>query len=182
MKGSGSLDSLLFYLLFVKFRFESSKNDNLSKFVKKVVVVILFLNDVSGSEILLILLFILIFFGSKSIPGIARTMGRTMRQIKDATDEIQTEIKKSAGDYKKDLNLDGIFKETSEEIRRPLDQMVDDLDDSVRYETPKRVAPVPMNVPEDVTQVAEEASQEKPTEIADNLQVVEADKMKKENS
>jgi len=103
--------------------------------------VILFLNDVSGSEVLLILLFILIFFGSKSIPGIARTMGRTMRQIKDATDDIQSEIKKSAGDYKKDLNLDGIFKETTEEIRRPLDQMVDDLDDSIRYEAPKRVAP-----------------------------------------
>lgn len=98
----------------------------------------LFLNDVAGSEVLLILVFILIFFGSKSIPGIARTVGRTIRQIQDASSDIQNEIKKSAGDYKKDLNLDGIFKETAEEVRRPLDQAMDDLDNSVRYTPPKR--------------------------------------------
>lgn len=98
----------------------------------------LFLNDVSGSEVLLILVFILIFFGSKSIPGIARTVGRTMRQIQDATSDIKSEITKSAGDYKKDLNLDGIFRETAEEIKRPLDQMVDDLDHSIKYTPPKK--------------------------------------------
>lgn len=98
----------------------------------------LFLNDVSGSEVLLILVFILIFFGSKSIPGIARTVGRTIRQIQDATSDIQSEIKKSAGDYKKDLNLDGIFRETAEEIQRPLDQMVEELDHSIKYTPPKK--------------------------------------------
>ncbi len=98
----------------------------------------LFLNDVAGSEVLLILVFILIFFGSKSIPGIARTVGRTIRQIQDASSDIQNEIKKSAGEYKKDLNLDGIFRETAEEVRRPLDQAMDDLDNSVRYTPPKR--------------------------------------------
>jgi Sec-independent protein translocase protein TatA len=100
--------------------------------------VFLFLNDVSGSEVLLILVFILIFFGSKSIPGIARTVGRTMRQIQDATSDIKSEITKSAGDYKKDLNLDGIFRETAEEIQRPLDQMVDDLDHSIKYTPPRK--------------------------------------------
>lgn len=103
----------------------------------------LFLNDVSGSEVLLILVFILIFFGSKSIPGIARTVGRTMRQIQDATSDIKSEITKSAGDYKKDLNLDGIFRETAEEIKKPLDQMVDDLDHSIKYTPPrKNIQPV----------------------------------------
>lgn len=130
---------------------------------------ILFLNDVSGSEILLILLFILIFFGSKSIPGIARTMGRTMRQIKDATDDIQTEIKKSAGDYKKDLNLDGIFRETTEDIRRPLDQMVDDLDDSIKYEAPKRVAPTPMVKPVDEAEGIAQVTEENPPVIPEEI-------------
>lgn len=101
----------------------------------------LFLNDVAGSEILLILLFILIFFGSKSIPGIARTVGRTMRQIQDASNDIQNEIKKSTNDYKKDLNLEGIFKETEQQITQPLDQAMDDLDHSVRYTPPKRINP-----------------------------------------
>lgn len=42
------------------------------------------------------MLFILLFFGSESIPTIARTLGRGVRQFKDATTEIKTEIKKSA--------------------------------------------------------------------------------------
>jgi sec-independent protein translocase protein TatA len=98
---------------------------------------ILFLNDIAGSEILLILVFILMFFGSKSIPGLARTMGRTIRQVKEATSEIQNEIKKSGEGMKKDLNLDGLIRETSEDIRRPLDQMANDLDNAVKY-VPKK--------------------------------------------
>ncbi|MFP5470958.1 MAG: twin-arginine translocase TatA/TatE family subunit [Bacteroidia bacterium] len=50
----------------------------------------------SFGEILVIVLFILLFFGADSIPKIARGMGRAMRQIKDATQEVQDEIKKSA--------------------------------------------------------------------------------------
>jgi len=66
---------------------------------------LLIFNDIAGSEILLILVFILIFFGSKSIPSLAKTLGKTIRQVKEASTEIQNEIKKSAGDIKGDLNL-----------------------------------------------------------------------------
>jgi TatA/E family protein of Tat protein translocase len=100
---------------------------------------LLFLNDVSGSEILLILVFILMFFGSKSIPGLARTLGRTIRQIKDASSELQNEIKKSGVDIKKDLNLTGIVEETARDIRRPLDQYASDIDEAMRYESPKKM-------------------------------------------
>jgi TatA/E family protein of Tat protein translocase len=113
---------------------------------------LLFLNDISGSEILLILAFILIFFGSKSIPGIARTLGKTMRQIKDASNELQTEIKKSGLDIKKDLNLDALnleslVRDTAQEIQRPLDQYVDDLDNAVKFERPKNTI-VPSEIEE----------------------------------
>jgi len=92
---------------------------------------LLFLNDIAGSEILLILVFILMFFGSKSIPGIARTMGRTIRQIKDASQDVQNEIKKSGMDIKKDLNFSSILKETADDIRKPLDQMAIDVDEAM---------------------------------------------------
>lgn len=98
---------------------------------------LLFLNDIAGSEVLLILFFILIFFGSKSIPGLARTLGRTIRQIKDASSELQTEIKKSGMDIKKDLNLKGMIDETAQDIRRPLDQYASDLDQAMKFEPPK---------------------------------------------
>ena len=35
---------------------------------------LLILNDIAASEIVLILVFVLIFFGSKSIPGLAKTL------------------------------------------------------------------------------------------------------------
>ena len=133
---------------------------------------LLFLNDISGSEILLILAFILIFFGSKSIPGIARTLGKTMRQIKDASNELQTEIKKSGLDIKKDLNLDALnleslVRDTAQEIQRPLDQYVDDLDNAVKFERPKNTI-VPSEI-EELTAVENKITEAPTSEISSNI-------------
>lgn len=53
---------------------------------------------ISGGEIFIVLLFVLIFFGSDKIPGLARNMGRAIRQVKDATSDIQRDIQNSAKD------------------------------------------------------------------------------------
>ena len=66
---------------------------------------LLILNDIAASEIVLILVFVLIFFGSKSIPGLAKTLGRAIRQVKEASSDIQSEIKKSADGMKGEMNL-----------------------------------------------------------------------------
>lgn len=95
---------------------------------------VLILNDIAGSEILLILVFVLIFFGSKSIPGLAKTLGRAIRQVKDASADIQNEIKKSGADIKKDLNLTGIIEDTARDIKQPLDQYAQDIDNAVKYQ------------------------------------------------
>lgn len=60
--------------------------------------------SISGGEIFLVLLFVLVFFGADKIPGLARTMGRTIRQIRDATGDIQREIGDSARDFKDQAN------------------------------------------------------------------------------
>ncbi len=104
---------------------------------------ILIFNDIAGSEILLILVFVLIFFGAKSIPTLARTFGRTIRQIKDATNDIQAEIKKSGVDIKKDLNLKGIIDDTVQEVQKPLDQMMNDLDSTIKYEPKSHNSHIP---------------------------------------
>ena len=64
----------------------------------------LLLDGISGGELVFVFLVVLLFFGSKSIPKIARTLGRGMRQIKDATQEIQNDIKKSAFDNTDEIN------------------------------------------------------------------------------
>lgn len=49
-------------------------------------------------EMLIIALFIIIFFGAKKIPEIARGMGKGIREFKDATKEIKNEINEATKD------------------------------------------------------------------------------------
>ena len=63
----------------------------------------LFLSDVAGSEVMVIVLVVLLFFGSKSVPGIAKSLGQALYQIRNASNELQQEIRKSGEDMKKDL-------------------------------------------------------------------------------
>jgi len=48
------------------------------------------------TEMLIIALFVIIFFGAKKIPEIARGMGKGIREFKDATKEIKDEINEGA--------------------------------------------------------------------------------------
>ena len=102
----------------------------------------LFLSDVSGSEIVVIFLFILIFFGSKSIPGIAKTLGKGLYQIRNATSEIQNEIKKSGVDIGKDLNLKNLLIEKQEELIGPMDQLYSEIENTIHYDNSTNKKPV----------------------------------------
>lgn len=93
----------------------------------------LFLNDIAGSEILVIIFVVLIFFGSKSIPGIAKTLGKTLYQIKNASAELQNEIKKSGFDIKEDLKISNLIKEQQEEITSPMDQVYSEIENTMHY-------------------------------------------------
>ncbi len=58
---------------------------------------------ISGAEIFFILFIVLLVFGADKVPEIARGLGKGMRQIKDATNDIKSEITKSA--EKKGIDL-----------------------------------------------------------------------------
>lgn len=51
---------------------------------------------IGGGEIVFIILVILMLFGSDKIPEIARTLGKIMAQLKNATNDIKSEIQKGA--------------------------------------------------------------------------------------
>ncbi|WP_258097492.1 Sec-independent protein translocase subunit TatA/TatB [Marinoscillum pacificum] len=53
-----------------------------------------------GGEILVILLFVIIFFGAKKIPELARGLGRGIREFKDATREVRKEIEEGTKELK----------------------------------------------------------------------------------
>ncbi|MEC7877155.1 MAG: twin-arginine translocase TatA/TatE family subunit [Bacteroidota bacterium] len=85
----------------------------------------MFVFFISGAEILVIFLIILLLFGADRIPEIAKGLGKGMRQVKDATQEIKTEIQKSA----KNKGID--TKEISEQIDSVKDE-IDDLTGSIK--------------------------------------------------
>ncbi|MEY4126822.1 MAG: hypothetical protein RL737_1011, partial [Bacteroidota bacterium] len=87
----------------------------------------LLFNDVDGYEVLVIILVVLIFFGPKSIPGIAKTLGRALFSIRTASEELKNEIRKSGVDIKKDLNINDILKQQEEQILQPMDQVFTDI-------------------------------------------------------
>ncbi|MDJ1467090.1 twin-arginine translocase TatA/TatE family subunit [Cytophagaceae bacterium DM2B3-1] len=60
-----------------------------------------FLGNLGGPEIFLIVLFVLIFFGAKKIPELARGLGKGIKEFKDATREVQNEIEDSVKDEPK---------------------------------------------------------------------------------
>jgi sec-independent protein translocase protein TatA len=51
---------------------------------------------IGGGELIFIIFIALMLFGSDKIPDVARTMGKAMAQLKNASNEIKTEIQKSA--------------------------------------------------------------------------------------
>ncbi len=53
---------------------------------------------------MVILLFVVIFFGSKKIPELAKGLGKGLRELKDASNEIKKEIRDSASSIKEDLD------------------------------------------------------------------------------
>ncbi len=63
---------------------------------------LLFLN-LGGGEIFVVLMVVLLFFGSKRIPEFARNLGRGMRQFRNATNDIQQDITDSVQDVKKQI-------------------------------------------------------------------------------
>ena len=74
---------------------------------------------ISGPEILVIGLIVLLLFGADKIPEIARGLGKGIRQVKDATDDIKSEIKKSA----KNQGLD------TKSIKKEIDDVKDQMDE-----------------------------------------------------
>jgi sec-independent protein translocase protein TatA len=60
---------------------------------------------IGGPEIIVVLLFVVMFFGSKKIPELAKGLGKAMREVKDASNEIKKEIRESASSIKDDLDI-----------------------------------------------------------------------------
>lgn len=77
---------------------------------------------ISGGEIAFILFIVIMVFGADKLPEIARGLGKGMRTIKDATNDIKHEITKSAENHGVDTGI-------AKDVKKELDKVKDDLDD-----------------------------------------------------
>jgi len=85
--------------------------------------VVLFLESLGGGEVMVILLFILMFFGSEKIPGIARGLGKGIREVKDAMNGVQDELKGGLREAEKEVN----------KIKGDVTKDLPDTNDIVKY-------------------------------------------------
>lgn len=77
---------------------------------------------ISGTEIAFILFVVLLVFGADKVPEIARGLGKGMRQIKDATNDIKSEITKSA-------EKEGIDLDITKDVRKEIGKVKDDVEE-----------------------------------------------------
>ncbi|MGK0324714.1 MAG: sec-independent protein translocase protein TatA [Polaribacter sp.] len=77
---------------------------------------------ISGPEIMVIMLIVVMVFGADKIPEIARGLGKGMRQIKDATNDIKKEINDSAKSSDLETNVD-------KDIQKEINKVKDNIDD-----------------------------------------------------
>lgn len=53
-----------------------------------------FIGNIGATELLVILLIVLLVFGAKRIPELARSLGKASREFKDARDGVLNELEK----------------------------------------------------------------------------------------
>ena len=91
---------------------------------------------IGGGELFFVILVVLMLFGSDKVPEIARTLGKGMQQLKNATNDIKSEILKSAEvqDIKKTLNeigTDSVSKEMTDEVNK-IKEDIEDLSGPIK--------------------------------------------------
>ena len=81
---------------------------------------------ISGAEIFVILVIVVMLFGADKIPELARGLGKGMQQLKSATNEVKKEITKSA--EKQGIDTD-LTKDIQKEVHNIKNKVQENLDD-----------------------------------------------------
>lgn len=77
---------------------------------------------ISGAEIAFVLFIVIMVFGADKLPEIARGLGKGMRTLKDATNDIKHEITKTAEN-------NGIDTSIKDDVKNELGKVKESLED-----------------------------------------------------
>lgn len=82
---------------------------------------------ISGAEIFIILVIVVMLFGADKIPEMARGLGKGMQQLKNATNEVKKEITESGKNHGIDTSF---VKDINKEVKKfkgDIEEKVDDI-------------------------------------------------------
>lgn len=87
---------------------------------------------ISGAELFVIILVILLVFGADKVPEIARTVGKTVKSIREATDDIKYEITKESHKIQETtVDLKKEVEEQTKAIEQQKDSVKEDIEESI---------------------------------------------------
>ena len=81
---------------------------------------------ISGAEIFIILVIVVMLFGADKLPELARGLGKGLQQLKNATNEVKKEI--SDGAKKQGIDTD-LTKDIQKDIKNIKNKVQDNIDD-----------------------------------------------------
>jgi len=82
---------------------------------------------ISGGELMVVVFFALLFFGADAIPGLARTIGKGMREFNKATADLKNEFENQTADIKQDFNkLTEKIEKGGSEVKRKIEEELKD--------------------------------------------------------
>lgn len=98
---------------------------------------------IGGGELIFIMFIVLMLFGSDKVPEIARTMGKAMAQLKNATNDIKSEIQKGA-------EANGFDQKSLDEMTGNITSEINNAKDNLLGETTTQIEKVKEGI-DDIT-------------------------------
>jgi len=109
--------------------------------------VLLFL-DISGGELLVIMLVVFLVFGPEKMPEMARKAGRLMNQMKKASNDLTREFKKETAGLQNEIDaVQSKVKDQVESVNREFNRTKSQVTTAMKIDETKPAVPVDIALP-----------------------------------
>ena len=82
---------------------------------------------ISGTELVFIFFIVLLVFGADKIPSIAKSLAKGVTQVRNATNEIKSEIQKSVDSKELGGGVGTDIKEEVDKVKDDFDELTDSI-------------------------------------------------------
>lgn len=82
---------------------------------------------ISGAEIVFVFFIVLLVFGADKIPSIAKILAKGVSQVKNATNEIKSEIQKSVDSKNPTAGVAKDLKNQVDKVKDDFDELTDSI-------------------------------------------------------